>query len=442
MKGIGIKTNLKLLVPQRAVKMFFTAAIIFFTLCFSLTLTPPVALAASGHAFVGGAWMVDGQSYFTVHILGRSTTGYCLNRGAAEPLPGYYPYTARVTLSGSGGSTNLWLEGAGGDAYYDQASNVSRSPTITFQAGTPNASWSFTVPAHCHVSCSGGDYEPGSTVTLYPGQSFHLSTTDPFAAGDSSGRTEVGGIATADASTTTLYSDIVITPPGAWDGISYHNGLPAGYQRVGVGSLAFHHSAIKTDWLGFSTRWLANVRYFTDGDNTPCAVERAILGAPYTPPTWVNQSAAKANCTPGLDAWYRDMQYRTLYHTDRLTEDTDLYGRNIATLSYLPAATSAVQSGLSLHDCRDTAAATLELADILPQSRTVDWGSTVKLSNPQYTLLYLHDGERWRTLRRFIDGWYRSPSAVGNPVSALKIEGNTAVYDSWLQSTYDGVLDW
>ena len=47
---------------------------------------PPPQSEMTGRAFVGGSWMVGGQSYFSATILGHSTVGWCMNRGAAEPL--------------------------------------------------------------------------------------------------------------------------------------------------------------------------------------------------------------------------------------------------------------------------------------------------------------------------------------------------------------------
>ena len=57
-------------------------------------------------------------------------------------------------------------------------------------------------------------------------------------------------------------------------------------------------------------------------------------------------------------------------------------------------------------------------------------------------VLYLHDGERWRTLRRPDEGWHRAESALDEAVGAVRIEHDTTVYDYWTKSTYDGVLDW
>lgn len=420
----------------------FTLAATLIASCLFLALPITPAWALSGYASVGGSWMVGAQSYFDVHVLGHSTTGFCLNRGAAEPWPGYYPFTAQVSTTGSNTTTDMWLEGASGDASYDEASGTAQSQTITFRAGTPNASWSLSVPAHCKLHTDGAAYDAETSVTLFPDQSFFLTTTTPFEASDDSGQTAGGGSASADASTTTTYHDIVITPPGAWDGYSYSNGLPLGYQRVGVGLITINHPNTACEWLGFSTRWLVTVRYFTDQETQPCATDKAIRGASYTPTAAAIRTATKPNCTPGLDAWYCDRLYHAPYHQEVLTNDLDLFGCNIATLSYFPATVSALQAETRVRKQMDDASPSLGLMDILPESRPAAWGTMLRLAKPSYTVFYLHDSERWRTIRRSPEGWFLSSTAIGNPVQTLSIKQDTTVYDNWTQSTYDGVVDW
>lgn len=429
---------------RRQTSRFLKTLLVFMSAVFcagAYLMFPHYAYAASGYASVGGSWMIGSQSYFSVDILGGYTRGFCLNHGAAAPFPGYYPYTADVKTYGAGGSANIWVEGSTGTATYDEAADTCRSQTVTFRSGTSNASWSFTVPAHCQLHTNNTSYEAGRTLTIFPDQSFYLTTTDPAGASDEQGKTYGGGDATADASTTKIYSNIVITPPDAWDGYSYANGLPAGYQRVGTNDVAVNHYDRKNQWLGFSTQWLACVRYFVDGETTPCATHNVTIGSLYTPTPQAHQAGAKPQCTPGLDAWYRDRLYRNPYQETRITGNLDLFGHNVVTLSYASASTSPIQAGIPLYQQTDTSTTPLYLSDILAQATMLDWGTTARLQDPRYTLLYLPEEKRWRTLRH-ADGWYLSPSAVGNPVHTLRLEHDTTVYDNWTQSTYDGVLDW
>ena len=84
----------------------------------------------------------------------------------------------------------------------------------------------------------------------------------------------------------------------------------------------------------------------------------------------------------------------------------------------------------------------MSLSSLLPIDRVLAWGSSAVLERMPINVLYLHDGERWRTLRRPDEGWHRAESALDEAVDAVRIEHDTTVYDYWTKSTYDGVLDW
>lgn len=396
----------------------------------------------SGRAFVGGSWYENGQSYFSVTVEGHTTVGWCLNRGAARPLSGWYGYTAQRSVSGAGGSTDLWLEGSLSPIAYDAATGVSRTSSVTFRAGTTNAHWDVMAPAGCTLYVDGAAYAPGSSARVLPGQSVRLEVADPLSAGGGSGAISLEGTAHADASTATTYRNIVITPPGAWDGVSYYNGLPAGYQRVGVGPISFSTPRIGTATLRASAQLAATVRYFVDGEGEPCFTERLPVGSTFSPSPQADAAGAKPDCTPGLDAWYWEASCTNPVAPFTVTGDFDVHGRNLATLRYAPAANSALQHNTPARSSPEEGAPQVSLGSLLPADRVLAWGSTAVLERMAADVLYLHDGERWRTLRRPDEGWHRTESALNEAVGAVRIERDTTVYDYWTKSTYDGVLDW
>lgn len=406
----------------------------------------PSALAradtVSGRAFVGGSWYENGQSYFSVTVEGRITVGWCLNRGAARPLPGWYGYTAQRSVTGAGGSTDLWLEGSLSPVAHDETTGASRTSSVTFRAGTTNAYWDVTTPAGCTLYVDGTAYAPGSSARVLPGQSVCLEIADPLSVGGGSGAVSLEGTARADASTTTTYRNIVITPPGAWDGISYYNGLPAGYQRVGVGPVSFSTPRKGTATLRANAQLAATVRYFVDGEGEPCFTERVPVGSTFKPSPQADAAGAKPDCTPGLDAWYWEASCASPVAPFTVTGDFDVHGQNLATLRYAPAPNSALQYDTPARSSPEDGAPQVSLASLLPSDRVLAWGSTAALEGMPANVLYLYDGERWRTLRRPDDGWHRAASALDEPVNAVRIERDTTVYDYWTKSTYDGVLDW
>lgn len=396
----------------------------------------------SGRAFVGGSWMVGGQSYFSVSILGRSTVGWCMNHGAAEPLSGWYGFTADRTVSGSGGSTDLWLDGSFEPVSYDEAANISRTSQVTFRAGTPNAHWDVSVPAGCTAIVDSTRYPAGSNVRVLPGQSVLLEAPDPASIGGPSGMAVLGGTAHADASTVETYRNIVITPPGAWDGHSYFNGLPAGYQRVGIGPLAIERPASADCRLQANARFAATVRYYVDGEQNPCFSERVPARSTFRPAPEANEAAAKPDCTPGLDAWYRDRNCTFRATPFTITEDVGVHGRNLATVAYAPSPASGLQFETDARERPEPSARSAPLSSLLPKPRVVPWGTVAALERVERDVLYVHDGARWRTLRRPDEGWHLAETALDSALTSVRVECDLTVYDYWTKSTYDGVLDW
>ena len=421
------------------------AVIALFCAVFLLCAGPASSAAAervTGRAFVGGSWMVGGQSYFSVTILGHSTVGWCMNRGAAEPLQGWYAFSADRTISGPGGSTDLWLEGSFEPVAYDARSGMSCTQDIVFMAGTENARWDVTAPAGCTLHVDNRSYPAGTAASVAPGQRVSLSALDPASLGNAEGVVSLAGSAHADATTVETYRNIVITPPGAWDGISYAYGLPAGYQRVGVGPITIERPRSATVVLDAAARFSATVRYFVDGEREPCFSERVPAQSTFQPAPAAALAARKPNCTPGLDAWYLDRPCRNLADAFVVSESIDVYGQNLATLSYAPSPASGFQHETIARKDPRPDADLVSLSSTLPSSRIVAWGTQAALARTSTDPLYEHDGSRWRTLRRPDDGWHLAESALDDAIGSVRIEQDLTVYDYWTKSTFDGVLDW
>lgn len=396
--------------------------------------TPAKAHAASGWANVGGHWMSGGQSYFSVNILDTQATGYCLNPTAAEPMPGMYPYTADVSESGSGGTTAMSISGSSGQATFDPVTGLSKSQTIAFWAGTSNANWSFTVPAKCVLHKSDGStINAGASATIANGQSFYLTTDDAAGAGDSAGVTSVSGSAHADASYTTTYTNIVITPPDATDGVSRDEwGRLYGYQRVGISRIDIAHPNSRWEQFGFSVTWNSTVDYYVDGESTPCATQRVAIGSPFAASAEVNAAALKPNCAR-LDAWYSNRRC-----TDSMTDKnliqgpTKVYGKNKCSVGFGYAEGSLNPALVNFYKTASAAAA----GDVnfvyqsnpfaLPSSYETDWGSMNHLpAQTGIPAYYLKDGQVKLTTGL---AWYPTSIPLGSTVKEAQINQNSMFY--------------
>lgn len=410
----------------------------------SLWLAAPSAHAepVSGRAIVGGSWMEGTQSYFSVSLLGTGSLGWCLNHGAAEPLPGWYGFTAEKTRTGGDGSPDVWLEGSLEPVSYSPAQDISTTSAITFRAGTRNAWWDISVPQGCTLVKNGVRFAGGTAVRVLPDESMHLEVPNPAWLGGDVGNINLTGAAHGDASITETYSNIVITPPGAWDGHSYVNGLPAGYQRVGVGDITVHTPLVTDKNLEAGARLAATVRYYVDGDNSCIHSERLAIGQTFEPTRKASEIAAKKNCTPGLDAWYWEANYTNRVQPVVIMQDLNVYGRNLTTVKFVPAPPSALQYDTLAYDEASKDARQITLESLLPKTQIVPWGTNLPLRTMKYDTLFSHDGERWRTLRRPENGWYLSPTAFDSALNSLRVTQDTTVYDYWTRSTYDGVKDW
>lgn len=189
----------------------------------------------------------------------------------------------------------------------------------------------------------------------------------------------------------------------------------------------------------------ATVRFYADGDlvhfvTRPLGTSLA-TGDPDV--RKANGLAAKPNCTPGLDAWYYDSGYSSSFAGKTLDGDLNLYARNVATVTYAPAAGSPLAEDLPIRKAMSDSSPVLDVArDVLPPSRQVDWGRKITLKEPRLKTLYHDDGERWRTLRWRDDGWYLNSAATGSAAKTLEVLRDTTVYGDWSRSTFDGIYSW
>lgn len=399
--------------------------------------SPALATPIQGSAFIGGSWMVGSQSYFSVSILGQTTVGWCINPGAAEPFPGWYSFSADKTVETSG-QASVWLDGSLEPVSYDGRSGVSTSSPIVFKSGSSNASWDVTVPPGCVLVVDGRSHAAGTPVSIRPGQQAWIESSSPTQVRTA----QLSGIARATATSRIRYSNIVITPPGAWDGHSYSNGLPSGYQRVGIGPITVEDTDTVAKTLSDSVAFAADVSYYVDGENAPCWSESAPIGSTFVPAEESYRAGSKPSCTPGLDAWYFDSGCALPHAPFVLRKDTDLYGQNWCTVDFLPAVSSGFQQDTLAVESKSDGAPSVPLASVLPRDIVATWGSRIELPCPAMDLLYFHDGLRWRTLRRPGEGWHRSSSATDQQTTLLSLREDTTFYDFWTRSTFDGVLGW
>lgn len=191
----------------------------------------------------------------------------------------------------------------------------------------------------------------------------------------------------------------------------------------------------------------ATVRFYVDGSDSPVHAATFPLGTNLTEDDpevkTASELAEKPDCTPGLDAWYRDSGCSSKFEGLTLRGDLNLYARNIATVTYSPAAGSPLAQKLPIRKEMSESAPLLDVRkDVLPPSRQVSWGRKIALKDPLLETLFYDDGERWRTLRWRGGGWYLNAAATGSPESTLEVLRDTTVYCDWTRSTYDGIYSW
>lgn len=188
----------------------------------------------------------------------------------------------------------------------------------------------------------------------------------------------------------------------------------------------------------------ATVRFYVDGAEKPIGTINRMLGASLTTTEPKVQDftkqATKPNCTPGLKAWYFDRSLTKPFIGTKLTGDLDLFGRNIATLTYTTTPGSALTPGMEIHLDQNRQSKALSLIpDILPKPTEKFWGGVSAPAPLKHPVLYHFDGQRWRTLRTR-DGWHDNPAATGKPVTSIKMLQDMTLYADYSISTFDGYV--
>lgn len=191
-----------------------------------------------------------------------------------------------------------------------------------------------------------------------------------------------------------------------------------------------------TEALSVGRRML-DVRFHVDGEEDPCYTDRMPRGEGYAPPVAAVDAGRKEGCS-GFDGWYVDMAC-TVAYVDGTVPDADvldLYGRNIATVTYAP--TDASRELFSSRACSFDASLSEPFAveAALPASVSVPYGDRVAFGRGRSA--WYEDRGKPREAACDI-GAYATSAGEGTASAAARITRDTVAYLAWRVPRYDGV---
>lgn len=201
--------------------------------------------------------------------------------------------------------------------------------------------------------------------------------------------------------------------------------------------------AFKVDQVQDSTDIFvtAPVKYFVDGESTPCYIDENVVAGPvYQPLEEAVIAGTKPNCS-GFEGWYLDPEYTIPYNPSTngiTTGGFNLYGRNKVTLSYQPTNTSFFITHTN-YDYYLNSSLTNSFTNnvqILPEKETHYYGDTITFQPGEN--LYYEDAGATRTVST-TEGAYSNAQAQGNVLYNARLTSNATVYLHWVAGDYDGI---
>lgn len=178
------------------------------------------------------------------------------------------------------------------------------------------------------------------------------------------------------------------------------------------------------------------VRYFIDGEATPCFEENVERDTLHVVPETVWKIAEKPLCA-GVDGWYRDSAYTRHYEGGfNEQESVDLYAFNRVDLSYKPTDRSFSQTvehryyldrGLTVPFIEDEA---------LPPGTRHRFGERVVFARGK-TVWFEDMG--WVREMPCASGAFANAQGSGAIMRSGRLSRNTTVYLDWIIPSYDGI---
>ena len=194
----------------------------------------------------------------------------------------------------------------------------------------------------------------------------------------------------------------------------------------------------------FTAIWTPATRLLLHVDN-PDEVWREVIvesdGQPVDVPDTVTELARKSDChhldgTQGLDAWYEDSSYETLYEPRALEPgEYHLYARNWASVSFENG--PAAEEGKLYWN--DDASGDISLVAGMPSSFEKPFGETAILLDVANRRIKFDDGSRFGATLVAQNGWHAKADCSDDAQSLLTVSHDTVLYKKWLTTIVDGV---
>lgn len=295
---------------------------------------------------------------------------------------------------------------SGTDGWFDRHSQI----TAIF-----NMSWANVY----YTGCSCGIYFsfklPGASVKYFVDGSSAPCYTETWSAG------KVHSVSQAA-------TDAAVTPG--------YESLFSGWYTDEALTSEYNGSVLAEGELKLYARNGVNVRYFVDGELTPCYTEKKKYGASHSVPAAATKAGEKPDCTPGFSGWFSDKALTSKYTgTSKLTRDVDIYGKNVATVSFAYSSQSDHETGQSYYTRPNGDRINLAL----PSPVKIDCGKTVTFGNLPAVCFRSYSDDHWRTLRA--KQWFTDDAMSSAAISKLIVKHDVTVYAVYIESPVDGVED-
>ncbi|HIW76869.1 MULTISPECIES: RICIN domain-containing protein [Gordonibacter] len=180
----------------------------------------------------------------------------------------------------------------------------------------------------------------------------------------------------------------------------------------------------------------SGVRFYVDGETTPCYSDKAASGA-YTVPRAAWDAAAKPGCS-GVEGWYRDAACTKRFADgSTVTGGLNLYARNRVALSYAMADRSClVSSNRTYYVDRALERRLSSPGAVLPASAGLYYGDRVTFASGP-SVWYREMGRVREAACE--QGAYADASAAGPPMTSARLTRDTVAYLVWGTPAYDGI---
>lgn len=183
-------------------------------------------------------------------------------------------------------------------------------------------------------------------------------------------------------------------------------------------------------------RRMAAVRFFVDGEASPCWVDNVPVGERYTLPREVKNSI-KLGCAK-FKGWYWEKELLTPVSQafEVGADGADLYGVNVALVKYAPTDASRLLFAERTCFMDKSCSESFEEGKALPENDEVPYGTRVVFKRGKTVWFEDRGAPREVPCSR---GAYATADGLGSPSFATLVVGDMTAYLGWSVPLYDGV---